>query len=226
MNSETGVGKTKLLHVYSQIINARLQYNIGLHSVLRDALQSQTAAIPQNAVQDAAALQQACARLADLPVNTTDGASLLQALLHVVAYLAGYIAVQVPGQAQMWQAQDELVVTDPQTCLTLLSQLKSIIKEQVINQPILRIGQFIYIHSVLTAKGITHQASSGEQIADAAKDAAAQWHLLPQREQDRHEFLGQTDAFKEGQGPLASAFALTPAAITADFSSFAALLAQ
>ena len=225
MNSETGVGKTKLLHVYSQIINARLQHNMGLHGTLRDALQLQTAAIPHNAVQNAAALQQACACLAGLPLNTTDGASLLQALLHVVAYLAGYVAVQVPGQAQMWQAQDEVVVTDPHTCLSLLSQIKGIIKEHVINQPILHIGQFIYVHSVLIARGIANQASRGEQIADAAKEAAAQWHLLPQREQDRHEFLGQTDAFKHGQGPLASAFALTTAAIIADFSSFAALLA-
>ena len=225
VSSETGAGKTKLLHVFSQIINSGIQHHLKLHNALKAAIQSHAASVPQGAAQHAVKLQQAFNQLADVPESSMDVTGVLQALLHLAAHLAGYTAMPVPAGAQVWQPQPEPIATEPQTITALLTQLKAIITEHLINQPVLQVGQFVYVQSELIVRATAAQASRGAQVAEAAQEIAAHWHLLPKPAQATQTALGSTNAFKQGKGVLAAAFDLTPDQIMADFSTFGVLLA-
>lgn len=225
MSSETGVGKTKLLRVYSQIINSGTQQQLRLHDAYKEAAQSHASSLPGGTDEFAVTVQQAFNHLADLSANSTDIPALLQAMLYLTAHLAGYTPMQVLAAAQSWQLQPEPVATYPQPLLTWLTQLQHIITEHLINQPVLQVGQFVCVQSELAGKGALAQARNGQQIADAAKEAAANWHLLPKQAQAARTLLGSTDAFKQSNGVLAPAFHLTADDIMADFNAFGVMLA-
>ena len=225
MSSETGVGKTKLLHVYSQIINSGNQHHLKLHNALKQAVQAHAASLPQDAGQHALMLKQTFASLADVSESSIDMAAMLQAMLYLAAHLAGYTSMPVPGRGLVWQAQPEPIVTDPQTLGILLTQLRTIITENLVNQPVLQVGQFVFIQSELISKATVTQASSGRRIADAAQEAAVQWHLLPRHVQGTQTALGSNDDFRQGKGALTPAFDLIADQVVADFDSFAVMLA-
>lgn len=225
MNSETGVGKTKLLQMHSQIVNTANQQQTKMHDAYKEAVQSHADSLPSGADQLAASLQQAFNQLADIASNSMDVPAVLQSMLYLSAHLAGYTTMQVPTAAQTWQAQAEPVVTYPQPLTALLTQCQGIITEHVINQPVLQVGQFVYIQSELMNRGTLAQASTGQQVADAAQEAAVAWHLLPKHAQAAYTASGSTEAFKQGRGDLAAAFDLTADDVMADFSAFSEILA-
>lgn len=226
MSSETGVGKTKLLHVYSQIINSGVQHHLKLHHALTYAIQSHAASLPQDAGQHALTLKQAFNTLADVPESSIDVAAVLQAMLYLAAHLAGYTSTPVPGRGLVWQAQPGPVVTEPQTLNTFLTQLRGIVTEHLINQPVLQVGQFVYIQSELVRMATAAQADSGRQIAEAAQGEAKHWHSLSRHVQGAHTAQGSSDEFRQRKGVLAPAFDLTADQVTADFNCFAVMLAS